>query len=436
MNHEEPTPDTAENEPYGKPSVPWWRIGMADLVFGLFAFAILQTANQGMLDDPGLGWHLRNIDAIAEHGWWLTTDPFSLPQQATWLTNQWIGDLYLRIGEWWGGLEGIAVMTSLLLATVFRMMYCRMRQDGIIWPAALLWTYLAALGTSTSWVARPNVFTILFLFILSQLCIRYHLGQIHTWRLWVVCPLFALWANTHGGFVAGVITLAASIIIEVGQSLAAPQAQDRDSARRRTLPLIVAWIIAFCSTLLNPYGIYLYQWIFSLMGDSYFMNLNTEWHSPDFHSTFAFRYELLILLFPALLGLSKRKVDIVSLGLAVLWLHFALDGRRYIALWVVIVVPLLAKAFVDLPHLHTLLGKLKLSDELLRMFQRPATKQPIGGTILVTLAMLVWCRINENFASHRPENIPAAALQMLLTFAPDEPVYHEYNWGGYLTWHG
>ena len=33
-----------------------------------------------LLDDPGLGWHLRNIDAMREQGGWLREDPFGDPR--------------------------------------------------------------------------------------------------------------------------------------------------------------------------------------------------------------------------------------------------------------------------------------------------------------------------------------------------------------------
>src|SRR5690606_22600562 len=129
-------------------------IGLADVVFCVLAVSILRTSNQGMLDDPGLGWHLRNVDAMWQQRGWLQVDPFCLPQNARWYSNQWIGDALLRLGEWWGGLEGIAVVAAVILAVTFRLLYCFLVRDGIPWPVALLWTYLAALGASSSWVAR------------------------------------------------------------------------------------------------------------------------------------------------------------------------------------------------------------------------------------------------------------------------------------------
>src|SRR5438105_2128648 len=95
------------------PARRWFHLGVADLVFLLTALVVVQGAQQAMLDDPGLGWHLRNIDAMRAEGGWLTTDPFTEPGQGEarpWRTNQWLGELPLWLGERWGGLEGIAVI--------------------------------------------------------------------------------------------------------------------------------------------------------------------------------------------------------------------------------------------------------------------------------------------------------------------------------------
>src|SRR5262249_13459324 len=55
--------------------LPWYHFGGADVVFLVVALLVFLTARQGLLDDPGLGWHLRNIDAMLAQGGWLHVDP-------------------------------------------------------------------------------------------------------------------------------------------------------------------------------------------------------------------------------------------------------------------------------------------------------------------------------------------------------------------------
>src|SRR5262249_57413366 len=119
------------------------------------------------------------------------------------LANQWLGDLTLWLGWKWAGLEGIVAVAALVLALTHALLYRFLLADGLPGPAAALWTALAALATSCSWVARPNLFTLLFVLLVARMCEQFHRGKV-SWRamLWL-WPLFALWTNVHGGFVAG-----------------------------------------------------------------------------------------------------------------------------------------------------------------------------------------------------------------------------------------
>jgi hypothetical protein len=411
---------------------------MADVVFLVLVLGILRNAQGGTLDDPGLGWHIRNIDAMWQQGGWLTQDPFSAPRGGErWYTNQWLGDLLLWLGDRWGGLNGIAAVTSLLLAFTYRCLYGMLRSDCLAWPVAALWTLLAALGSYAAWQARPNIFTLLFLLITARLCERFHRGKCSPRTLLWLLPLFAVWANAHGGFIAGLITLGATTLIEAVLSVCSWDSAKRQAARTRCRTLALVSAGAFLCTLLNPYGWKLYPWILQLLGNSFFMNLNFDWLSPDFHTTGAFRYELLILLLPALLAVSVRKPNAVGLGLSILWLHFALGGQRYVPLWVMVTIPILARASRGIPWLRLQVARLRLSEEVRRALTRPVARPaPWLGSAVVAVCVLAWGHWGRPFAEHNPGRIPTTTLDHLLAHQDGRPVFHHYNWGGYLTWHG
>jgi hypothetical protein len=423
------------------PRRPWYRLGGADAVFLVLCFVIFQSARGRMLSDPGLGWHLRNVDAMRAQGGWLTADPFSGPRAGQpWLTNQWLGELPLWLGERWAGLEGIAAVATLVLAFTFRCLYRMLLRDGLPWPAAALWTCLAALATSCSWVARPNLFTLLFVLLTARACEQLHAGR-WTWRraLWLV-PLFAVWANTHGGFVAGLLVLGFTLFLEAGQAALATDPAARVDARRRAG--VFAGLLAGCflATLVNPYGTRLYAWVFKLLGDSYFMELHHEWRSPLFHGKGAFQFESLILLFPLLMGVSKRRPNVVELGLSVLLLHFALTGLRFLPLWVLVATPLLARSSVEVPAVARLLRRLRESGQGGGLFAAAPARAPGGWSVIVAALLLLSSRpLEGRFASLLPEVVPAAALDRMVAEhrrRPDAVVFHSYDWGGYLTWRG
>jgi hypothetical protein len=424
---------------------PWYRPTGTALLFLALAFFAVQTARRTMLDDPGLGWHLRNVDAMIAEGGWLTADPFSGPRAGQrWYTNQWLGDLALWLGWRWAGLEGIAAVAALVIAFTLVCLYRMLLRDGLPWPLAVLWTVLAAMGTSCSWAARPNLFTLLFVMLTARVCVRFHEGGLSRRRTFWLVPLFLVWANTHGGFVAGFLVLGITLAVEWGTALLARDWSTRWQAVGRGVHLLLVFVCCFLATLVNPYGIRLYGWVFQLLGDPYFMNLNLEWKPPDFHGKGAMRFELLILLFPFLLAVSKRRPTLVEIALSVAWLHFALTGFRYVALWVVVTVPLLARSSLHVPWVQDWLRKLR-EGEGNAFASRPVDRPGWLWGLAVVVALFGWARWAEGrFAYHKQEIIPSRALDELLriheerTRVEGKPpvIFHAYDWGGYLTWHG
>jgi hypothetical protein len=425
-----------------------WRIGAADVMFLLVALIAMRGAGQALLDDPGLGWHLRNIDAMRAHGWWLATDPFTEPDPSgprTHLTNQWLGELPYWFGWRFAGMEGIAAVNAVIVGFMASLFYRYLRADGLPWPVAVLWTMLIAFGTACSWPARPNVFTILFVMMVARMCVLFHEGRV-SWRglAWLI-PLFAIWANTHGGFMAGLITLGATTAVELGISVGAFDPQSRGGARSRGGILAAMTIGCFLATFINPYGPGLYRLVFQLLGDHYFMDLHTEWQSPDFHGAGSFRYEMLILLTPALLALSARRPHLVELALAVIWLHFALASVRYVALWVVIAGPLLARSFVAIPYLQDLARRILEPSPDSAFVDREPVRLSWAWTLVFAVGVVGGSYfLQGKFAHHKQKNIASHALDRVLELQAERSakeghrsrIFHGYNWGGYLTWHG
>jgi hypothetical protein len=420
---------------------PWYVPSAADIAFAVAALIIFQSARGRMLSDPGLGWHLRNIDAMIARGGWLTEDPFSGPRGGQpWWTNQWLGELPLWLGERWAGLEGIAAVATLVLALTLRGLFRMLQRDGLPWPVAALWTALAAAGTSGSWVARPNLFTLLFTLWTARACESYHAGRRSALSMLWLLPLFAVWANTHGGFVAGLLLVGATCAIECGLYVLASDPSERVAARRKAVVCSVLLVGCVVATFANPYGAALYSRVLQLLGDPYFMSLHSEWKSPRFDGKGAFQFESLMLLFPLLLAISKRRPNAVELGLSLLLFHFALTGLRYLPLWVLVVIPLLARLAAEVPQFQSLSERLRRSAQAGSLFLTGAGASPWIASAAMAITLFVGSRLIEGRVAHLlPEVIPTAALDELLAIHAANPrtvVFHAYDWGGYLTWHG
>ena len=397
-----------------------------------------------MLSDPGLGWHLRNIDAMIAEGGWLHTDPFSLPQEGKpqeWRTNQWLGELPFWLGERWAGMEGIAAVATLILAFTLRLLYKMLLRDGLPWPVAVFWLCVAALACSCSWIARPNLFTMLFVMLTVRLVEQFHIDRCSWRRLLWLLPLFALWANMHGGFVAGFLILVPAFCVEVFLGVLHRSVELRRAARRRGLILLALTGGCFLATLLNPYGWTLYPWVVKLLGNDYFMSLNEEWKPPPLTNFGAVQYAPLFVLFPLIVLLSRRRPNLLEMCLAGGWMVLALKGFRYVPIWVLIVVPIMARASFGIPWVAAFVAKHLTSPDPSSLFARREGPAP-WGVWSVALAVLLFggSRLLEGrFAKLLPQIVDTQALDEMVKLhrgAPDAVVFHSYNWGGYLTWRG
>ncbi|MFO0876939.1 MAG: hypothetical protein U0840_06165 [Gemmataceae bacterium] len=432
-----------------KPQVSWawYRPSVADALFLIIALMGLRGARHTLLDDPGLGWHIRNIDAILEQGWWLRFDPFTDPRylpSAMYYTNQWLGDVPYWLGWRWAGLEGVAAVNAVTLALLASLLYRILLADGLPWAVALVWAALGMNGTSCSWNARPNVFSLVGILLVGRACFLIQEGRLSRGWFAGLVILLAAWANVHGGFLAGLLTLGLTFAIQVALFVGSLEQESRLRARQATL--VAGALIFSCgaATLVNPYGVDLYRWTLMLLGDPFFMDLHQEWRSPDFHSGGAMRYELLLLLFPLMLGLSQRRPGAVELIVAVTWLHLALTGFRYVALWVLVAVPVMARQSVEIPYLIEITRRLGLNSAPDSLFHTATPRAPWAISVVMGLVILGGAKfIQGRLVVHKQEILATQAMDQLIALAREHwdrtgerpLLLHGYDWGGYLIWH-
>ncbi len=408
----------------------WYKVGIGDLVLIMLAIGIGQTASSGIIGDPGLGWHLRTPDLILDQGW-PSADPFSGPKQGNrWLANQWLGDFPLWLGWKAAGLNGVVAVTMAFLLLGYRLLYGFLRADGLSWPAAALWTCAAAKASFSAWVARPNFVTFVSVAIVARMLSLFHEGRLRPKQLFWLLPLFAVWANCHGGFIVGLVMIVLAAGIELLISFGHPEPSECKKALARCQTLAIIAVGCFMATLINPYGWKIYPWIFSLLGDDYFMNLNQEWLSPDFHAPGSIWIAALILALPALFAISRYRPNLVLLSLSLLWLYLALKSGRYTPLWVMTTIPLAARAGAQIDWLNVRTSRLEQDD-----FFRVRSGGWIGY-IVVLIGLTVWAVAGKP-VDHNPAIYASDGLRELLRLRqPGEVVFNHPDYGGFLTLHG
>ena len=149
---------------------------------------------------------------ISEHGL-VSHDPFpTIAQGGVWLNQQWLSELAFFRTAGSVGLTGLTVLYSMLIALPLAMLLWLCRHKGRTMLLAVAVMYFP--GVLAVIHPRAAGFSLLIFSALVVLVavLRERPALESRGRVWIagfgVVALFALWANLHGGFVAGILLIA------------------------------------------------------------------------------------------------------------------------------------------------------------------------------------------------------------------------------------
>ncbi len=129
--------------------------------------------------------------------------------------------------------------------------------------------FVAAFGLVLQSQFRPQMFTFVLLGALLALLARENYRRRPP--LWLAVPLMTLWANLHGGFFIGI----ASLALYTGVATIVDLASGAGWARGARLCLLS--IAATGATLVNPYGVGMWETVAHALSNPYTRNVVTDW---------------------------------------------------------------------------------------------------------------------------------------------------------------
>ena len=250
----------------------------ADLVFILVAMWCLVRLGPHLLDDSDTMWHLRLGDDILRTGSFPAVDTLSCTRFGThWVNQSWGFDVVLALVARWGGWSGVIGATAMAISWTYWMLARGLTRAGFSTIAVLAATVLAARLGMIHYLARPHIVSFAFFVWFLSASRDLHFGLSR--RLWLAPALMVVWANCHGGFVAGWAALAGAIGGHVSEG-------PWDSAWRARFWRFAA-ISALCliAPLANPQGIGLYRHVFGFPGAFAASYLNPESHPLQFQQS-------------------------------------------------------------------------------------------------------------------------------------------------------
>lgn len=317
---------------------------------------------------------------------------------------------------------GIASSTGLVLAAL------SVRPNARI-PAA----WLAAGVLAAALVARPLLQGGVPILLLGTGAVLYILARSREGEsrlLWVLPPVFLLWANLDTGFTAGLLLL-----------LIAWAAESRTRAAfRRTLLLVT--LAGAVAAVVNPAGVGLYQWIASTAGGPVTAALSPAFAPPDFHDTSLRVFEAVaaVLVISWVAGGGFARLDGI---LAISALGLALWSQQFVPLFAVVAAPQLG--------MYSCRAWQRALEPRLSETRPAASLRALGGILnrlgppLVAGAALTAVAVASIAAVARQASPnaaaaaestrePQAAANRVAATLPGQRVYAPSNWSDYLVY--
>jgi hypothetical protein len=387
--------------------------GVPDVVFGLVLLSVLLGGRFRLLNDPGTLWHLRLGRDILRAGDVPRVDSLTFTHVGEpWVDQSWLFDAALALVVDHGGWSAAALLAALGIAVIYASLARGLLRDGRSPLVVLVVTILAAGIGSIHFLIRPHLFTLGFVLVTLRVCQAQHE---HGGRRILLLPvLTALWANLHGGFLAG------PVIVFTAAFAHAIAGRWDDERRRGVATFAAVGVLCLLAVLVNPYGYGLYSHVGRLLVSSGVTELIEEYQPIPFGKPDARAMEWVLLALVALPTVSTARMTRYELVQAVAWLHLCLASVRHAPLFALAAAPGLARLIDGLP-----MSKRDAADgdDLARWSIWPALAAVGLGVAVLAGAVLV---------RQDPKHWPLSARRELDRMPVESRLFHEQDWGGLI----
>ena len=399
----------------------WLRAGtsfLAVLTLVMIGIQFIYSMYHPDMNDPDVWWHIRNAQYLFQHHQFPRQDLYSFTVGGhPWINHEWLSEIPYYLAYRAFGLVGLKSLPFFILDAIFLLLLYLCYQESRNFKASFVACCYATFLATVSFGPRTILFGYVYLVIL--LIVLHRFRERGSAPLWVLPPLFCLWANTHGSWSIGLI-----LFFLIGAAGFVEGKWGNVESTRWTptqlRQLAATGGASIAALFVNPFGWRLVYYPFDL---AFKQKLNishvAEWVSVDFHDLRG--KMVLILVVGFLLGalFRNRKWNLGELLILLFALYSGLTYIRFLVLLGIVSAPAMAQIFDFFPR------------------YRPHEDTPKVNTAvilgLIGIMIYLWPR-EAKVRQSMEETYPAGVISHLKANPPQGNVLNFYLWGGYLGW--
>ena len=371
---------------------------------------------------------------MIESGAILRHDVFTYTYNGLQYVNSgWLAQVFFALCERMGGFELFILLATVLLLASITIIYHFIWKMTKHYKISLAFIVFAVVLGFTNWNIRPQIFIFpIFAFFYSYL---YRTEIITNSLILLFSLLMILWVNLHSSFSLGIILTGIFLFGEAGEKYYYTRSIKDVIKDSRLKRLLVLLLILVSVTLINPYGIDIWQDMWANASIS--QKRSVEWQPAMMNNFPSYCFIISIVISGVILKYSKRRITITEAILLLTFLFAGFKAVRMIIWWGIVSAPILAAHFCSIEAVQKRISRPK------KEVKAESECLPLNIAILIFLlisviSFLPWLRPYHPIKRVRPfinpEINPIEIANYIEREKPKGNMYNDTNWGSYLTW--
>ncbi|HUG34198.1 MAG TPA: hypothetical protein VMJ90_05475 [Anaerolineales bacterium] len=398
-----------------------------DALFILLFFSVLAGGSVLLNTDGDLPRHLLMGRNILETGKPPTTEIFSYPYAGReYVPHEWLAGVIFYLSWLVFDLNGVVVLAGTLIGAAFLLIFIQSYLNSRELLLSFLLVLLGAVVTSIHWLARPHLFTMVFLAIWLILIDRLARGKQNRIGIFPLVMLF--WANIHAEYIVGFLVLLA-YLAGCGWSYLI----ERNTGALATLrSLLVIFLLSFIVSLVNPAGLKAWTTVAGYINNEYLMSRITETQQPDFLDTDSLPLLGLLVISGIVIAGNRTRFTPVDIFLITGFGLMCVISARNAHLFGVTAPLVLSRGLngIRVPK------SIKNVEAMIARLEAHARGGPIP--VIISLLAGLFFLAHPQIGSHNrfdPAVFPVDAVQWLGENPQTGQMFNAFDWGGYILFH-